>query len=154
VSSKKVLIMPSPAESSSEGVPREPTAASFPRGSEGDLQLQIGYLLADIRESLGELRNAAKVSDDARKVNDERILQLVERITRAETTLSGLEKTTERHNSDLRATIDRHATDINGLGRVAHTADRLVRIGYGILVIVGGPILLYIYHHVTLVFSK
>jgi hypothetical protein len=133
VSSKKVLIMPSPAESSSEGVAREPTPAASTRGSEGDLQLQIGYLLADIRESLGEVRNAAKVSDDARKINDERILQLVERTTRAETTLSGLEKTIDRHNADLRATIERHATDLNGLGRVAHTTVSFGQLGLALI---------------------
>src|SRR5271165_3515836 len=125
--------MPSPAESSSEGVPREPTPAALTRGSEGDLQLQIGYLLADIREGLGEVRNAAKVSDNARKINDERILQLVERTTRAETALSGLEKTIDRHNADLRATIERHAIDLNGLGRVAHTTVSFGQLGLALI---------------------
>lgn len=154
MSSKKILIMPSPAESSGEGAPHNSAPSVFNRGSEGELQLQIAYLLADIRESLGELRNAAKVSDNARKIDDERILQLIERTTRTESALPVLRDMIDRHNTDLRATIDRHATDLNGLGRVAHTADKFVRIGYAILAIIGGPVLLYLYHHVTLVFSK
>jgi hypothetical protein len=116
VSSKKVLIMPSPAESSSEGVPRESTSASFHRGSEGDLQLQIGYLLAEIRESLGELRNAAKVSDDARKISDERILQLIERTAKAETILTAVNQTVDRHSMDLKKLETGHTAELNELG--------------------------------------
>ena len=146
--------MPGQSETTPDGAPqRDAPPSVFNRGSEDDIQLQIGYLLADIRESLGELRNAAKVSDDARKINDERILQLVEKTTRSETILSGLEKAIDRHNTDLRAEIARHATDLNGLGKVAHTADKLVRIGYAILVIIGGPILVYFYRHVTITFK-
>jgi DNA repair ATPase RecN len=65
--------------------------------------------------------------------------------------LSGLEK---RLIGDVNQLGRRHDNKINELDKVAHTADKLVRIGYAILLIVGGPLLLYLYHHVTLVFNK
>ena len=124
MSSKKVLIMPDPAESSSESVPREPTSASSPHGSEGELQLQIGYLLADIRESLGELRNAAKVSDEARKINDERILQLIERMAKVETALADAREKVGRNSSDLDGLGARHNRDLNELKKDVNEAGR------------------------------
>ncbi len=144
VPSKKVLIMPSQTDPSREGVPPDPTPSVFNRGSEGNVQLQITYLLV----SLGMLSNATKVLDDARKINDEKILQLFERTTKAETTLAGLEKTIDRNNTDLRATTERHATDLNGLGRVAHTAVSFGKLG---LAVVAGGLLAelfrYLLHH-------
>jgi hypothetical protein len=153
VSSKKVIIMSSPAGPLREGVPPDPSPSVPNRGSEADLQLQIGYLLAEIRESLGELRNAAKVSDDARKINDERILQLIERTTRVETQLPALRDTVERNNTDLEGTTERHATDLNGLGKVAHTADRLIKIAYAIAAILAGPLFWFLHDHVSFTFK-
>ena len=118
------------------GVP--PDHEPFIRGSQEDIGRQIGYLLYDIWERLGELRNAAKVSDDARKINDERILQLVERVTRTESALPFLRDIIDRNNADLRATTDGHATDLNGLGRVAHTT---VSFGQLALALIAGGIL-------------
>lgn len=115
--SKKVLIMPSPLESSHEGVSHDHTLSGVNRGSDGDLQLQIGYLLAEIRESLGELHNAAKVSDDARKINDERTLQLLERITKAETMLTDVNETVDHHRIDLKEQGTGYTKDVNELGR-------------------------------------
>jgi hypothetical protein len=113
--SKKVIIMSSQNESLREGESHDSARSEVNRGSDGDLQLQIGYLLADIRESLGEVRNAAKVSDDARKINDEKILQLFERTIRAETTLSGLKETVDRRSTDLDGLGARHNEDLNEL---------------------------------------
>jgi len=45
--------------------------------SDGEVLLQISYGLAEIRPNLGEISNAVKVLEDARKIYDERILQLI-----------------------------------------------------------------------------
>jgi hypothetical protein len=50
--------------------------------------------------------------------------------------------------------MDRHTTDLNGLGKVAHTADKLVRIARGILAAIARPALIYLYRHVILILSK
>lgn len=131
-----------------EGLPLAPESPIPP------IDIRAVFTALDLYRSLGRLEKAVQVLEDARKTYDERILQLIERTTRTESALPVLRDTIDRHNADLRNTIDRHATDLNGLGRVAHTADKFVRIGYAILAIIGGPILLYLYHHVTLVFSK
>jgi chromosome segregation ATPase len=95
------------------GIP--PDHEPFTHGSQEDIGRQIGYLLYDVREALGELRNAAKVSDDARKINDEKILQLFERTIRAETTLSDLKETVDRRNADLDGLGTRHNKDVSEL---------------------------------------
>jgi len=133
----KVIIM-----STSANVPLGDAPREFSREplSDREVNLQIGYLLADIRESLGAMSNAIQVLENARRSYEERILQLTERTTRTECALPG-----------LRDAVDRHTSDLNGLGKVAHTANTLVRIALAILAAIAGPALIYLYHHVTII---
>ena len=71
----------------------------------------------------------------------------------------------KRHDKDLNELGRRLEKDVNELGRrhdkdikelekVAHTADKLTKIVASILGVIAGPLLFYLYHHVTQVFSK
>jgi hypothetical protein len=108
--------------------------------SDSEVNLQIAYLLADIRESLGAISNAVQVLENARKTHDERMLQLTERTTRTECALPG-----------LKDAVDRHTTDLNGLGKVAHTASTLGKIALSAL---GLAVLAYLYHQIMQVLAK
>jgi len=56
--------------------------------------------------------------------------------------------------AELERSIAQHSKDLNGLGKVVHTADNIIRISLGVIAAIAGPVLLYLYRHVTLVFSK
>jgi hypothetical protein len=109
--------------------------------SDGEVLLQISYGLAEIRQNLGEISNAVKVLEDARKIYDERILQLIK-------TMAG----TESALPSLKDTIDRHSNDLNGLGRVAHSAKifgniALALIGSGVILMIA--IVTFLYHYLV-----
>jgi uncharacterized membrane protein YccC len=96
-------------------VPNDLPPPVFDRGSREDTERQIAYLLFDIRNMI-QAMSTIKPLDDARKVQDERIMQLLERAVRTETNLSNLEKIIDRNNVELKTTADRHHADLDGLG--------------------------------------
>ena|ERR1700683_3905116 len=110
--------------------------------SDGEVNQRIAHLLTEIQAHLGAMGNAVQILEKARPIYDERILELIERTTKTESAVPGLKET-----------VDRHTTDLDGIGKVAHTADKLVRIALGILAAIAGPTLIYLYHHVTLVWK-
>jgi hypothetical protein len=99
--------MPSQPELPNEGS-SDPSSSTFNRGSQGDVQMQIAYLLFDIRENLRDSRKSQQ---------DERIQQLIEGTTKLQTTLSGLKETVEYHRTDLKELTAVHTKDLNELGR-------------------------------------
>lgn len=101
--------------------------------SDAEVKLEIAYLLAEIQQNLGATSNAVRILEDARKIYDERILQLIERTTRTESAIPGLKET-----------VDRHTADLNGLGRRSHTTDTLAKIALGILTPVAAGLLIAI----------
>jgi hypothetical protein len=108
------------------------------------VEIRILHLLLDMREKHGGTATATRILEDARRIHDERILQLIERTTRAESALSFLRDMIDRNYTDLRATTDRHATDLNGLGRVAHTTVSFGQLGLAL--IAGGLLTALVIH--------
>jgi|ERR1700733_453472 len=110
--------------------------------SDAEVKLQFDYLLAE----LGEARNAVKVLEHARKTNDERILELMQRTTRVESELHALKET-----------VDKNTADLNGLGKAAHTADKIAKIALGFVTpVIAGisiAIIVGIYHLVVRLFA-
>ena len=101
-------------------------------------EIRILRLLLDVREKQGGMETAIRILEDTSRIHDERMLQLIERTTRTESALPFLRDMIDRNYTDLRATTDRHATDLNGLGRVAHTT---VSFGQLALALIAGGLL-------------
>jgi hypothetical protein len=164
--SKKVLIMPSPEE-------RERAADTTSGPNRGDAL----FAPSDIRSMAAIIdiyRNLAGivVLEATTKSHTEKIEQLTQWVS----AIPSIEKDVAQNTKDLNELGKRHDKDLNELGRrlekdvnelgrrhdkdikelekVAHTADTLIRIVLGILAAIAGPALFYLYHHVSLVFSK
>jgi hypothetical protein len=109
--------------------------------SNGEVLLQISYGLAEIRENLGEMRRAVEILEDARKTYDERLLQLIKAQTATDAALP-----------TLKHTLDRNSADLNGLGKIAHSAKFFGNIA---LVLIGSvvglaiSIVTFLYHHLV-----
>src|ERR1700677_3403720 len=95
--------------------PREPP-------SDREANQRMAHLLAEIQANQGAIGNAVQVLEKARLIYDERLLQLIEKTTKTESAIPGLKET-----------VGRHSTDLDGIGKVAHTADKLVRIALWLL---------------------
>jgi archaellum component FlaC len=95
---------------------------------------------------------------------------------RLETSVEGCERSIAQNTKDLNKLGERHPKELNQLGQrlskeisdlktedigklnnVAHTADKLFRIFLGalavILTVLGPPLMIYLYHHLKLVFQ-
>jgi len=95
---------------------------------------------------------------------------------RLETSVEGCERSIAQNTNDLNKLGERHTKELNQLGQrlskeisdlktedigklnnVAHTADKLFRIFLGalavILTVLGPPLMIYLYHHMKLVFQ-
>jgi hypothetical protein len=131
----KLLIM-----ATASNAPNLPTTPGEPL-SNAEVLLQISYGLAEIRDNLGEMRRAVEILEDARKTYDERILQLIKTTTATDSALPG-----------LKSTIDRHSADLNGLGKIAHSAQFFGKIALVLLGSVVGiaiSVVTFLYHHLV-----
>ena len=177
MSSKKILIMPSPEE-------RERFERSEGRGASqattSGAALPAGYLddvakVAAIYQTLGGLEKLVDGLGATTKSHAEKIEQLTQRVYAIPT----LEKDVAQNTKDLNELGRRLEKDMNELGRrqtkdlnelgirlgnnigalqnTAHTADKLFRIFIGalavILTVLGPPLMIYLYHHVKLIFQ-
>jgi hypothetical protein len=145
VQSKKIIIMASrPQPPMPEGVPPESHAPGFESqgtafgpGPYSAGEIRILNLLLEIKEKLGGTGQLTRILENASNTHDERLLEVIRQAERTASVLPSLQETVARHDRDL-----------NGLGRVAHSARLLGNIALSVLA--GGGILLailaYLYH--------
>jgi hypothetical protein len=131
---------------------------------------------------LSDIRNLAATIDIIRTLGGIVVLEAttkshteeIEQLTQWVSAIPHLEKDVAQNTKDLNELGRRHTKELNELGirlgknvselgrrldkditdlkNVAHTADKLFRIFLGILAVIGPLALIYLYHHVTLVF--
>jgi hypothetical protein len=104
-----------------------------------ELLVQLSYWIADIHDNLGDSKRAIEVLEHARRTHEERILRLFITTTRTESELAF-----------LRNTVERHTTDLSGLGRRAQSLATLIRVALLILTLFATPTLILIAQHVRL----
>jgi hypothetical protein len=124
LSSKKILIMASRSQSP-EGVPpgsQEP----FGPGPYSAGQIHILDLLTKIEARLGATWHATRNLEDTSRIHDERILQLIERTTKAETTLADAKETVGRNTRDLDGLGARHSKDLGELKKDVNEVGRRI----------------------------
>jgi len=147
VQSKKIIIMASrPQPPTPEGVPPESQAPGF--GSQAPAfgpgpysagEIRILNLLLEIKEKLGGTGHATRILEDRSNTHDERLLEVIRQSERTDSLLPSLQDA-----------IAQHAKDLNGLGKVAHSAKlfgniALVLIGSGVALVIA--ILTFLSHH-------
>jgi hypothetical protein len=112
VQSKKIIIMASRSQSPiPEDIPRESQMPAFGPGPYSAGEIRILNLLLDIKEKLGGMGHATKILEDTSKTHDERLLEVIREADKTASVLPSMQNTIARHDKDL-----------NGLGKVAHTA--------------------------------
>jgi DNA repair ATPase RecN len=156
--------MPSPEEREQA----EPSDSLSPAQATSRGALPVGYLddvsrVAEIYRTLGGLDKLVDGLRTTTKSHAEKIEQLTERIY----AIPHIKRDVAKNTKDLNELGERHTKELNQLGirlgkeighlnNVAHTADKLLRIFLGalavILTVLGPPLMIYLYHHVSLVF--
>jgi hypothetical protein len=144
VSSKKVLIMPSPSQPVPENVPPESAGRPLAPGPITPSDIRAVFTAVDLYRNLGKLEKAVDILEGTTKSNVEKIQQLVEKTDRTAFAIPVMEDKIARHEKDL-----------NQLGKIAHTAKTFGNIALSIASGAGIAILIYLYHHFApLLFSK
>jgi ABC-type transporter Mla subunit MlaD len=132
--------------------------------------------LSQRASALPNLEKAVEQAVQALKATAESHADKIEDLSQWASSFPNLEKAIEKNSKDLNELGKRHDNDlhelerrlekdVNELGRrhdkdikelekVAHTADKLVRISLGTLAAIVGPALIYLYRHVALVWVK
>jgi hypothetical protein len=119
-----------PIDPGSEGPP-------FGPGPYSAGEIRILNLLLEIKEKLGGTGHATRILEDTSKTHDERLLEVIREADRTEAVLPSMQNTVARHDRDL-----------NGLGRIAHTAKILGIIALSAASAIGA-VLTYLYHHLS-----
>ena len=136
MSSKKVLIMPNPAE---RALPEGEGPVLGP-GPLSASDVRTLFTAVDIHRTLGRLEHAVEVLETTTKSHGEKVQQLIQKTDKTDFALPIIENA-----------ITRHGEELIQLGKEVHTAKTLGNIALSI--IAGGGILLavliYLYHRLA-----
>jgi len=138
VSSKKVLIMPSPSQPSPESLPAEGEGLPLAPGPYSPSDMRTLFTGADIWRTLGRLEEAIETLQTTTKSHDEKIQLLIQKTDRTAFAVPVMENAIARHDKDL-----------NQLGKIAHTAKTFGYIALTLISGIGVGILIYFYHRVA-----
>jgi hypothetical protein len=144
VSTKKVLIMPSPSQPTPGNIPPEGESLPLAPGPITPSDMRTVFTAVDIYRGLGRLEKAVDILEATTKSNVEKIQNLIQKTDQTAFALPVMNDKIARHEKDL-----------NQLGKIAHTAKTFGNIALSIASGAGIAILIYLYHHFApLLFSK
>jgi hypothetical protein len=115
-------------------IPPENEGPPFGPGPYSAGEIRILNLILEIKEKMGGTGHATRTLEDTSRIHDERLLGVIREADRTDAVLP-----------DMRSTIARHDRDLNGLGKVAHTAKTLGYIALTLAGIVGTAFVAYLF---------
>lgn len=138
VQSKKILIMPSPSQSSGESVPEQ--ERSFGPYSQGEVRTL--FTANEIFKTLLRLEHRVEILEQARDNHKEKIEQVTVQVNESKFSFLILQGAVAQHGDRLRK-----------LDNVVYAAKVIAGVTGTIIVALLGLLYTYLSHHVTLVFK-
>jgi len=121
VQSNKIITMAGQDQPPIGGPPQD---FGPPGGPIAAAEIRILYLLVQIQHGLGRMEEAIGALRAATESHNEDIKRLIERTIKAETTLTDVDETVDRHRTDLDGLGARHSKDLNELKNDVNALDR------------------------------